>query len=177
MTARPLHSAAIASALLSAAVLPSCASDPTLGYSTASSWPASYRSVAVPIFVNDTFDRDIEFELADALVKEIESRTPYVVSTSARADTTLIGRISGVRRDQLSKSRLTGLSEEVIVSVTVDFDWKDARTGETIRSRKDFTASALFTPSAPSGEPIELAQFGVIERLAKDIVNELRSAW
>src|SRR5690606_23700927 len=98
----------------------SCASDPSKGYSTQSVYPEGLSSVAVPIFTNRTYVRDLEFELTDALIKEIEARTPYKVTPESRADSILLGHIQHVELDHLSKSRLTGLSEEVIVSVTID---------------------------------------------------------
>ena len=154
-----------------------CASDPTQGYSAVSTFPESISTVAVEIFDNRTFDRDLQFELADALIKEIEARTPYKVTSTARADTILTGRIRGVERDQLSKSRLTGLSEEVTVSVTIDFQWRDVRTGEPLLERESFAAHGLFVPSRPSGEPIELGEFAVVQRLARDIVSEMQADW
>ena len=99
-----------------------CTSDPYSGYSAMSVFPDGISSVSVPIFKNETFVRDVEFELTDALIKEIEARSPYKVMSEARADTVLIGEIRKIELDQLSKSPLTGLSEEVIVSVTIDFE-------------------------------------------------------
>ena len=157
--------------------LAACASDPTQGYSAASTFPTHYSTVAIDIFENETFSRDLEFELADALVKEVEARTPYKVTPSARADTLLTGRITRVELDQLSKSKLTGLSEEMVLTVTVDFTWTNARTGEVIEERREFSGHSLFLPSAPSGEPIELAEFGVVAGLARDIVSEMRADW
>ena len=155
----------------------SCAADPTLGYSSQSTFPRDYATVAVPIFENRTFERDIEFELADALVKAIETRTDYKIMQEDRADTILTGRIIDISRDRISKSRNTGLAEEVVLSVVVNFEWKDTATGKIIKGRDNFVGTALFTPSRPSGEPIELARFGVVEQLASDIVDEMRSAW
>jgi hypothetical protein len=154
-----------------------CSSDPTKGYSTASIFPAGISTVAVPIFTSTSYTRNVEFQLTDALVKEIEARTPYKVVPADRADTVLLGQIKQVELDQLSKSRLTGLSEEVIVSVTIDFQWKDQRNGKPLLARKGFTGNALFTPSRPSFEPIELGQFSVVQQLARDIVGEMQAEW
>jgi hypothetical protein len=155
----------------------SCASDPTQGYSSQSTWPEGIRTVRVPIFANDTYDREVEFDLADALVKEIEARTPYNVITAATADSILSGRIVEVRRDQLSKSPRTGLSEEMLISVTVDFEWRDLRTDKPLVERRSFTGQSLFVPSAPTGERIELGRFAVVQDLARDIVDEMRADW
>lgn len=160
-----------------AAASSGCSSDPAQGYSTASLFPRDISSVAVPIFVNKTYTRDVEFELTDALVKEIEARTPYKVMSEASADTVFLGTIRSIELDQLSKSRTTGLSEEVVVSVTIDFQWKDLRNGKVLLERKTFAGHGLFVPSTPTGEPIELGQFAVVQLLAKDIVSEMRSDW
>ena len=154
-----------------------CTSDPTLGYSALSVFPDGITSVAIPIFKNETFVRGVEFDLTDALIKEIESRSPYKVMAEARADTVLIGEIRKIELDQLSKSPLTGLSEEVIVSVTIDFEWKDLRTGRPIIVRKNFTGYGLFVPSQPTGESIQLGRFAAVQHLARDLVNELQAQW
>ncbi len=163
--------------LVGAMLAGGCASDPTGGYATVSPFPRGISTVSVQIFENNTFDREIEFELADALIKQIEARTPYKVTSPARADTILTGRVRSVHRDQLSKSRLTGLSEEVVLSVTIDFQWRDQRTGRPLVQRESFSGHALFVPSRPTGELIDLGEFAVVQRLARDIVTEMQADW
>ncbi|UCD74448.1 MAG: hypothetical protein JSV91_11735 [Phycisphaerales bacterium] len=158
-------------------LLTGCATDPAQGYTTASCFPTEYRTVAVPIFTNDTYERGMEYGLTQAVIKEIESRTPYKVVSQARADTTLVGRIRRIDREQLSKSRRTGLTEEMLLRVTIDFEWKDLRTNKAIVQRLSFTGHGLFVPSNPTGEPLELGQFAVAQTLAEDIVDEMRADW
>ncbi|MGI9013665.1 MAG: LPS assembly lipoprotein LptE [Phycisphaerales bacterium] len=173
----PLRKLLAIGAITALLSITSCASDPTAGYSTHSVYPRSISTVAVPIFENETFERGFEFDLADALVKSIEARTPYKVTRERRADTALTGRIVNIRRDRLSKSRTTGLAEEVIYIVTIEFEWRDTRSGEVLTARRDFTGDSLFTPSAPSGETQDLARFATAQKLADDIVDEMQSAW
>ena len=154
-----------------------CASDPTEGYSAQAAFPSQVSTVAVPIFTNETFTRDVEFELTDAVIKEIQARTPYRISSTATADSILLGRIRSVRLNQISASPKTGLGEEVIVSVSIDFQWKDLRTDASLVERESFAGHGLFVPSRPSGERIELGQFSAVQELARDIVAEMRSAW
>ncbi|HRQ75999.1 MAG TPA: LptE family protein [Phycisphaerales bacterium] len=154
-----------------------CASDPTQGYAAMTTFPQTVATIAIPIFENDTFQRDVEFELADALVKEIERRTPYRVATEARADTMLSGRITRTSLQPLSRSRLTGLTEEMLLGITVDFQWIDLRTNVPIVERRSFTVQGLFLPSRPFSEPIELGEVTAVQQLARDIVNELQAAW
>jgi hypothetical protein len=154
-----------------------CATDPTKGYSTATTFDRDVATVAVPIFANDTFYRDIEFQLTDALVKEIERRTPYKVTPMIRADTTLTGRISRVDLDSLSRSPRTGLTEEAVLRVTIDFEWRDLRTNQLLVERRSFAGDGLFVPSQPSGEFIELGRFAAVQKLAADIVSQMQAAW
>ncbi len=169
--------ALIAFVCVFAANLAGCASDPTKGYSSNSLFPEGISTIAVPIFTNDAYTRDVEFELTDAVIKQLEVTTPYKVVPESRADTILLGQIRKIELDQLSKSQQTGLSEEVIVSVTIDFQWKDLRNGRVITGRESFTGHGLFDPSRPTGEPIELGQFAAVQQLARDIVAEMQAQW
>ncbi len=168
---------AVGIGVLAAIELAGCAADPTMGWSTASAWPQGIRTVAVNLPDNTTANRRVDYEFIDALIKEIEARTPYKVTAPDRADTILTGRIRRVDHKQLSKSSLTGLSEEVTVSVTIDLTWTDLRTGETLLDLESFTSHSLFVPSNPTREPIELGEFGVAQRLATDIVTEMQADW
>lgn len=177
MTRLRLHHRTVPFLLLLMSIIAGCASDPTQGYSAASLYPQDVATVAVPIFENDTFHRDVEFELTDALIKEIEARTPYTVAPRSRADTILAGQIREVELDQLSKSRFTGLAEEVVVRVTIDFEWRDMRSDVTRVERRSFAGNGLFVPSAPTGERIEVGRTAAIQQLARDIVDEMQAAW
>jgi len=161
----------------SLALLPGCASDPAEGWSNRSSHPEQYRTVAVPIFENRTYERDISRNLTDAVIKEIQSSTPYRVTSQAKADTVLRGSIRQVTLRELSKSVATGLSEEMVMQVTVDYEWVDMRTGKPIVARQGFTGSGTFIASRPQAEPIDLGGFNVVRQMAVDIVASLQEDW
>lgn len=157
--------------------LASCASDPTEGYSFRSTHPDNVRTISVPIFENGTYTRGVEFDLTDAIIKELEARTPYKVTSPERADTVLTGRVRSVEIEQISKSPLTGLSEEVVVTVTIDFEWQDLLSGKPLLRRQSFAGHGLFVPSSPTGERIELGKLAAVEQLARDVVAEMRGSW
>lgn len=154
-----------------------CSADPRSGYSTNSLYPTEVATISIPIFTNETYVRDVEHELTDALIKSIEGRTGYKVVPSSRADSILEGRIVEVSLDQLSKSRETGLGEEVVLSVTIDFTWKRLDGDRVLMERKSFTGNGLFLPSNPYEERIELGRFAAVQQLADDIVDEMQAAW
>ena len=154
-----------------------CASDPTVGYTSSSLYPTHFRSVAVPIFDNSTMTRNIEFMLTDALIKEIQSRTPYRILGEQYADTLLTGTIKNVDLQMLSQSRNTGLVNEMLVKVVLDFEWLNLMQGGRITGRKNFASSAVFIPSRPSSEPFEVGEFAVVQQLASDIVDQMQASW
>lgn len=147
------------------------------GYTTKEIYPTDVRSVSVPIFANRSFYRGAERDLSEALIKEIELRTPYKVARGGAADTDLTGTIIEVRQQLLSRRRPGNLPEQIEVSVIVDWSWKNQRTGETLRSRQGFEAVGRYRPTHPIGEPYEIAQHDAVQRLAADIVSTMRADW
>ena len=139
--------------------------------------PTKYRSISVPVFDNATPDRDMGFQLTEALQKRLQQTTPYTVTHDGKADTILRGKVVSVKLSQMSQSVATGLSEEVAYTVILDWDWVDVRTGKSITARKGFAASGVVVTSRSQAEPLDLARFEVTQRLADDIVANLQADW
>ena len=135
------------------------------------------RTIAVPVFGNSTPDRKIAPNITEALIKEIQTFTPWKVTGQGQADTILRGTVTRYRLVLLSKDPTTGLANEMMVEATVDFDWVDLRTGESIVNLSGFSASALFTPSRPLQQPIDLGRFQVAQTMAREIVDTLQADW
>ena len=157
--------------------LPGCASDPHQGYSFSDPHAQDVRTVAVPIFVNQTYSSGIEAELTDAIVKEIQRSTKWSVVSGSAADCTLSGTLTGMELRRLSVQRDTGYVQEMAIQLRADFEFRDNRSGKVVTSRRGFEAVDTFVPARPTGERIEVGQAGATQRLARAIVAELRSAW
>jgi hypothetical protein len=157
--------------------LAGCAGDPTNGYAFASAYDQSIRTVAVPIFDNPTFDHGIEFQLTEAIVKEIHRSTPWRVVNRERAQTELAGAITSAELRVLGTDSETGLIEQYAYDLGVTFEFKDRRDGRVILARSNFRAAESFVPDRQAGERIESGQRAAIDQLAKDIVAELRTDW
>lgn len=158
-------------------LLSGCSADPRTGYSFATTFPAEVASVYVPMFENASFQTGLEADVTEAVVKEIQRTTPMRVVQSESADSRLVGVIRSAELRRLSLDRQTGLVQEMAVEITVDFDWVDARSGKTLTSRRNFTASDTFVPTRTTGERIDIGRTGASQRLARDLVNELRAGW
>lgn len=159
-------------AIISALLLPACAA-----YRLDSTFRRDVGTVAVPVFGNTTYAYGLEADLTDALIKEIHRTTPYKVVASQNADTIFEGTIIDTDLNTLVADAETGLGQELAVSITVNFEWRSRRSGEVYISRRSFTASDVFVPDRDAGERLETGQFRAVDRLAKDLVTELRDAW
>jgi len=147
------------------------------GYATGQVYDREIRSVALPVFENRTFYREVEFNLTEALSKEIEARTPYKIAPSGAADTLLSGTILTVKQRPLSRTFGTGTPQEVQVVVTASFEWKDLRSGRIIRKRSRISGSGQYIPRRGVGEPFEIGQLGAIDELSREIVAVMRNDW
>ena len=159
------------------ACLGGCAGNPAEGWSTNATWPADIRTVAVPAVSNQTFHREIGPELTKAIIEAIERRTPYKVTDELKADSILTVSIEDFDIDSISQSALTGLDQEVLLKITVNWRWEDLNESTLLAGADNFTGSGVFIPSQPSGEPIEIGQRQAAARLAQDLVNRMRGAW
>jgi len=147
------------------------------GYRHQELFTEEYQTVAVPIFENRTFYRTAEFDLSEALVKEIERRTPYKVTSPTTADTIVEGVISDIQQRMVTRRASGGVPQEIELTVTVNFQWKDLRSGEVLRDRRGFQAVGRHIVAQPMGEPIEIAQHAAMEQLAREIVSTMRADW
>lgn len=154
-----------------------CSDDPRTGYSSNSVFRTDVSTIAVELFGNDTYERELGPQLTGAIVRELQVKTPWRIATPMMADTVIQGRITSVDLESLSASLTTGLSQEMAVSIAIDFTWSDRRTGQPLVVRKQFSASGVFIPSQPASEPIDLGQMQALQQLAADLVDELRAGW
>jgi hypothetical protein len=145
------------------------------GYQWRSLYREDVKSVAVPIFQNKSYRRGVEFQLSRALVQQIESKSPYKVVPKERADTILDGEITDIRLQNVSTDSRLAIPQEQLYVITVDFIWKDLRTGRVLVERRNFQQTNTFYPTLGEGEYVGSQQ--TAEKLATGIVQELQADW
>ncbi len=145
-------------------------------------YPEDIKTIRVPVFQSSSFRRDLGEQLTEAVVKEIEKRTPYKVVRDTSADSVLIGRITGEHKKLLVEN-LQGDSREVEYDLVVNVRWV-GRHGEVIREEKplkvpgdaiDVNASSHQVPEY--GQSTATAQLQAIQTLAERIVNLMQTPW
>jgi hypothetical protein len=145
------------------------------GYQWASLYRTDVHTVAVPIFTNRTYYRGVEFELTEAIAKQLEAHAPYKIVPRSKADTVLEGEIMNVRLRTASNDRISQVPQEQIYVIRVNFTWRDLRTGRILVDRKDYEQAAPYYPTLGEGQYVGEKQN--VERLALSIVQELQAAW
>jgi hypothetical protein len=152
--------------VLSGVILAGCQSGGNftfLGYTTAPNYDTCIKSVYVPIFQSqimlDETRRQVPFDLTRAVIREIESKTPYkVVSDCDKADTQLTGKIMSLTKNLLNRNQLNEIREAETV-LTVGIVWKNLRTGEYLSKNRQ-APCALATPGIPALDIPDLAARG-----------------
>jgi hypothetical protein len=145
------------------------------GYTQGSIYRQDVQTVAVPIFTSKSFFRGVEFQLSQALVQQIESTTPYKVVPAERADTLLEGQIVDVGISTVSNDTRAAIPQEQLYRITVNFVWKDLRTGRVMVQRRNFEQTASFYPTL--AESRWVGSQSAAEALARGIVQELQADW
>ena len=146
------------------------------GYSNQPLYTNSVKSIYVEMFDNTTFQRDLEYNLTDAVAKRIEAETPYkIVSDKSRADTVLSGKITGIGSSVLTIERETGRALESQAEVTAQFDWKNLKTGEYLLEGSTATATASY--SEFQEQSFDYASRTAANKLAERIVEQMQTKW
>jgi len=145
------------------------------GYQWKSIYRQDVRTVHVPIFTNIDYQRGVEFSLSKALVNQIEANTPYKVVPRERADTVLEGSITSIKVNTLSQDTRSAIPQEQLLDITVDFTWKDLRTGRALVTRHGVQSASTYYPTL--GEGRETGTQLAVERMAMNIVQQMQSEW
>lgn len=147
------------------------------GYEHKSLYSRQSATICVPIFENRTFYRGLEFDVTEALIKEIELKTPYKVTGAGDADTIVYGTIIEARQRVLSRTATGDLPQDLEWQVTVDFEWKSLDTGQTLRQRKGLAVVGRYIPTRPVSQTLDLAQHQLAQRLADTLVSVMMEDW
>jgi hypothetical protein len=140
------------------------------------------RTIHVPIFESESLRRNLGERLTEAVIKEIEKRTPYKVVTSPNADSVLTGRITREIKRVVSTNGMED-AREVEAEFTVEVRWSN-RNGELLMMQNglpipqlliDVTDDAAYLPEA--GQSLAVSQQDLVQQLARDIVNQMELWW
>ncbi|TWU41601.1 hypothetical protein Q31b_30520 [Novipirellula aureliae] len=151
-------------------------------YGPSSLYRSDIKTIHVPIVRNATFRNDLGVRLTEAIVKEIEGRTPYKVTGDPNADSTLVVTMTSETKQVLTESPSDD-PRALDANVAVQANWL-SRQGEMLMQNTvvpnsgaliGFSQSARFVPEA--GQSIDTATQVAIENLASRIVSQMELRW
>lgn len=146
------------------------------GYRMGRGFESKIQSVYVPIFTSQSDRRGLEFQLTEAVQREIQNRTPFLIVDEPSADTKLVGQIVNTRKRVLGETRFDD-PRELQISLTVEVRWENLKTGEILaQKRVPLTENEIqliqrseFAPEV--GQSLATAYQQVINRMAREIVD------
>jgi hypothetical protein len=136
----------------------------------------------VPIAQSESFRRYLGERVTEAVVKEIELRTPYKVVDSEAADSVLNVRLVSESKRVINNNRFSE-PRDIETDFFIQTSWVDRR-GDIIMSHEDIPAGPLlvnigqqanFVPEG--GHSLATAQQEAIDKLAQQIVGQMELAW
>lgn len=178
---RNLHSALLLSAFI---VLTSVFFSGCAGYQLGqrSLYRPDIRTVHIPVVQSDSFRRYLGERLTEAVVKEVELRTPYKVVGPDEADSVLTVRLVSDSKRIIANNNFSE-PRDIETDFFIQTNWVDRR-GDLIMTRDNVPAAPLlvnigqqanFVPEG--GQSLVTAQQEAINKLAQQIVGQMEIAW
>lgn len=142
------------------------------GYSAGPLTRSGWRKVHVPLFVNQTYYRDLEVELTRQVAAELGARPGISIVPLADADIVLAGTIVDFEQRVLSEDAEDRVRESSAVT-RVRIEVRDARTGTvqrtySVRDRAEFLADRGESLAAATSESFFDVARRVVDGLEAD---------
>ncbi len=145
-------------------------------------YPTHIETVYVPTFDTSSFRRDFGERLTEAVIKEIELKTPYKVVGTPNADSVLTAHVTSEGKRVVAENRFDD-PRQVQIDMKVEVNWIDRR-GQMIRPGGAIAlppAAMMVTGSADMvaevGQSVATTQQQAIYRVAEQIVAMMESPW
>jgi hypothetical protein len=151
-------------------------------YGSRSLFRDDVRTIYVPVSRNDTFRDDLGVRLTEAVIRQIEIRTPYKVTDDPNADSTLSLRFTGESKRVLTET-INDDPRALDVIVLCQAAWVDRSGCPLMQNRMsvggdlatEFIQSERLVPEA--GQSTQSTLQAAIEDLADRIVSQMETRW
>src|SRR6476659_2931502 len=155
-----------------------------IGYhvGTASLYAPDVATVYVPMIESDSYRRDLGERLTEAVIKEIELKTPYKVVSTPNADSILTARLQQDTRKRIVQNAFSDprVSE---TELRAEVNWLNRRWLPIVPAQAipipaelvAFSQSSNLIPEA--GQSVATSQQQAIQRLAQQIVGTMEAPW
>ncbi len=140
------------------------------------------QTVYVPVFQSESFRRYLGERLTEAVVKQIEQRTPYKVVSGVNADSVLQGRIVEESKYAITENA-NDESRDIELETIVEVTWR-GRNGVVLFGPVQWPIPAEFDSLGQAvhivpegGQSLATGQQELIVRMADQIVARMEVPW
>ena len=152
------------------------------GYAVGNGFDTQIHTVAVPVFASTSFRRGIEFQLTEAVQKEIQDRTPFRLADESTADTRLVGRLVQADKRRIINTQFDD-PRQLEFNLAMEVRWEDTRNGRVLALRTipispdtvALTSSATFAPEI--GQSRATAEQTAVTNMARQVVDLMEVPW
>jgi hypothetical protein len=149
---------------------------------TNSLYAPDVATVYVPMIESDSYRRDLGERLTEAVIKEIELKTPYKVVSTPNADSVLTARLQQDTRKRIIQN---GFSDPRVseTELRAEVNWLNRRRLPIVPAQAipipaelvAFSQTSNLIPEA--GQSVATSQQQAIQRLAQQIVGTMEAPW
>jgi hypothetical protein len=135
--------------------------------------PPDIKTIAVPIFVNQSSTFRIEQKLAAAVSREFIERTRFRITPNpAAADAVLRGTVKDVRSGVITFDLTTGRASSLQIQVTADVKFEDLHSKKVVYANPNFVFREEYQVSQTTSGLFEEDQ-AALDRLSRDVARTL----
>ena len=140
------------------------------------SLPPDVKTIAVPIFVNQSSRFRIEQMVSKAVTREFIERTSYRITPNPQeADAVLYGTVKDVRAGVVTFDPATGRASTMQIQVTAEVKLVDSHTHKTLFSNSNYIFREQYQIS-PSESGLFEEDQPALRRLSQDLARTLVTA-
>lgn len=152
------------------------------GYTVNPQGRSPYESVAIPMFANRTLEAGLEEAATRAVADAFQRDNRLHVKGPTESDTLLRGEVKEFPAPQAYTYDKSEVVKEYRVTVVLDLELVEAKSGKTLWHEPNFSAWAVYEPGAAvadEGEGITLddAKEIALEKLANEVVARTLEGW
>ena len=135
--------------------------------------PPDIKTIAVPVFVNNTRQFRIEQRLAQAVTREFLERTKFRITPDpSQADAVLKGEVKDVRSGVVTYDLQTGRATTMQIQVTANVELVDLHSRKTVFANSNYIFREEYQLNQPTPSTFPEDQ-PALDRLSRDMARTL----
>ena len=144
-------------------------------YSFSSGLPSHIKTIAVPLFANETNEFGVAEEITDQLVAEfVRDGTLRVVVDESEASSVLVGTVRVYTESPRTFDRDENV-DQYIIQITVEVRFRDRVKDEVLWEATSLHGSALYPNTGPTERAAGLS--AAIDQVVQEILSGVVAGW